>query len=168
MKYLAKALKRKKERGFTLIELLVVIAIIGILSSVVLASLNGARSKSRDAKRLSDLKQVQSAINMYFNDNGSYPPSGNAWHGNCSGYGSYGTTGATGYIQNLAPTYIKELPIDPKQTASGCYLYKSGSPSEYMYLVYGTVEGVVPDSLKWPAHPTSNSYSSYTPGATSY
>jgi prepilin-type N-terminal cleavage/methylation domain-containing protein len=62
-----------KKQGFTLIELLVVIAIIGILSSVVLASLNSARQKSRDAKRVSDIKQLQLALELYFDSNGSYP-----------------------------------------------------------------------------------------------
>lgn len=52
----------KSKRGFTLIELLVVIAIIGMLSSVVLASLNTARSKGRDARRLSDLKSIANTI----------------------------------------------------------------------------------------------------------
>ena len=49
-------------KGFTLIELLVVIAIIGLLSSVVIASLNGARAKARDARRVSDLKQMASQV----------------------------------------------------------------------------------------------------------
>lgn len=62
-------------QGFTLIELLVVIAIIGILASVVLASLNSARRKSRDARRLSDMKQIQVALEMYFDGAGSYPTS---------------------------------------------------------------------------------------------
>lgn len=52
----------RSSRGFTLIELLVVIAIIGMLSSVVLASLNSARSKSRDSRRLEDLKQIANTI----------------------------------------------------------------------------------------------------------
>ena len=52
----------RSSRGFTLIELLVVIAIIGMLSSVILASLNTARSKSRDARRLEDLKQIANTI----------------------------------------------------------------------------------------------------------
>ncbi|MCR4274960.1 MAG: prepilin-type N-terminal cleavage/methylation domain-containing protein [Candidatus Campbellbacteria bacterium] len=64
---------KKFTRGFTLIELLVVIAIIGILSSVVLASLNSAREKSRDAKRVSDVKNVQLALELYFDSCGQYP-----------------------------------------------------------------------------------------------
>ena len=63
----------KINRGFTLIELLVVIAIIGILSSVVLASLNDARQKSRDAKRISDVKQLQLALELNYDATGNYP-----------------------------------------------------------------------------------------------
>ena len=63
------------KRGFTLIELLVVIAIIGILSSVVLASLNSARGKARDAVRKSDLSQIQTALEMYYDSYGGYPSS---------------------------------------------------------------------------------------------
>jgi len=61
-------------KGFTLIELLVVIAIIGILSAVVLASLNSARQKSRDAKRVADIRQMQLALELYFDDNTSRYP----------------------------------------------------------------------------------------------
>jgi len=56
----------KKNQGFTLIELLVVIAIIGILASIVLVSLGGARAKARDATRQSDLRQIQLAQEMYY------------------------------------------------------------------------------------------------------
>lgn len=82
---------RTSGRGFTLIELLVVIAIIGILSSVVLASLNTARQKSRDARRIADIKQLQLALELYFDSKATYPSS---------------TT-------QLAPTYISILPKDP-------------------------------------------------------
>ena len=65
--------KLKNNRGFTLIELLVVIAIIGLVASVVLASLNSARKKSRDARRVSDLKEIKLALSIFFDDNQRYP-----------------------------------------------------------------------------------------------
>ncbi len=63
----------KKQLGFTLIELLVVIAIIGILATVSVVALNNARAKSRDAKRVADVKNIQTALALYYNDKGQYP-----------------------------------------------------------------------------------------------
>ncbi len=64
---------KKYSHGFTLIEFLVVIAIIGLLSSVVLSLLNTARMESRDARRINDLRQIKLALELYFDDNRSYP-----------------------------------------------------------------------------------------------
>ncbi len=63
-----------KQKGFTLIELLVVIAIIGILSSIVLVSLNTARSKGNDAKVKGQLSSIRAAAEIYNTTNGSYGP----------------------------------------------------------------------------------------------
>lgn len=63
---------RTTSKGFTLIELLVVIAIIGILAGIVLVSLGGARASARDARRQSDLHQIGTAMELYYNDNNAY------------------------------------------------------------------------------------------------
>ena len=63
----------KNKKGFTLIELLVVIAIIGLLSTLSVLALNSARARSRDAKRIADVKQIQTALEMYYNENNTYP-----------------------------------------------------------------------------------------------
>ena len=106
------SLMGNKTRGFTLIELLVVIAIIGILSSVVLASLNGARKKGRDARRIADVKQIQLALEMYYDSNASeYPDS------ICTTVSGGACTAGT-----LMPTYISTVPNDP-QANSTTYVY---------------------------------------------
>ena len=64
------------KKGFTLIELLVVIAIIGVLSSIVIASLGNSRKLARDTKRITEIKQLQTALEMYYNDTGRYPNDG--------------------------------------------------------------------------------------------
>ena len=72
-KSLPREAPKERSGGFTLIELLVVIAIIGILATIATISLGSARAKSRDAKRIADIKQVQTALEMFYNDNNRYP-----------------------------------------------------------------------------------------------
>ena len=92
------------KKGFTLIELLVVIAIIGILASIVLVSLNNARSKARDVKRVGDIRQVQLALEGFYDDNAAYP-GGDGDVTTCSGMAAE--------LTGLVPTYIAALPLDP-------------------------------------------------------
>ena len=64
----------KNKKGFTLIELLVVVAIMGLLASLAIVALNTARARARDARRVSDIKQIQTALELYYMDNYKYPP----------------------------------------------------------------------------------------------
>ena len=61
------------QKGFTLIELLVVIAIIGVLSSIIFVSTGTQREKARNIVRISDLKTIGTAMELYYSDHGSYP-----------------------------------------------------------------------------------------------
>jgi prepilin-type N-terminal cleavage/methylation domain-containing protein len=112
----------QRKYGFTLIELLVVIAIIALLSSVVLATLSTARAKARDARRYSDMEQIATALELYYDTQNSYPSTTGIWLSACpkppaslvvTDSFSKGTSGPGGYIPNLAPTYIPILPTDP-------------------------------------------------------
>lgn len=67
---------KNQKKGFTLIELLVVIAIIGLLSTLSILALNQARARARDAKRIADVRQMQTALEMYYNEVGDYPAAG--------------------------------------------------------------------------------------------
>ncbi|MBI2624195.1 type II secretion system protein [Candidatus Parcubacteria bacterium] len=72
------ALGRRGERAFTLVELLVVIAIIGILATIVLVSLNTARIRARDTKRLGDIRQIQLALELFADSHNQVYPNGTA------------------------------------------------------------------------------------------
>ncbi|MFH1713963.1 MAG: type II secretion system protein, partial [Patescibacteria group bacterium] len=107
---------------FTLIELLVVIAIIGMLSSIVLVSLNPARQKSRDAKRLSDMKQIVLALQFYWDKYGKYPNiSADAC---CDGW-DQGPCNGDAFIGALeSEEFLSPVPTDPNGgSGTGCYGY---------------------------------------------
>jgi len=72
-KTLNKRKRVKSQFGFTLIELLVVIAIIGLLSTMVSVSLDSAKKKARDARRISDLSQINLAIKLYYHEKLYFP-----------------------------------------------------------------------------------------------
>lgn len=121
----------RNEKGFTLIELLVVIAVIGLLSSIILASLNTARKKGRDARRLSDMKQLQTALELYYSDHTAYPE-------------STAQTNTVTALTALVPSQISSLADDPLGGAYH-YVYKSTSGGTF-YCLGTVIEGTAPAS----------------------
>lgn len=96
--------------GFSLIELLVVIGIIGVLAGALLVAIDpiGQTQKANDSKRKSDLKQIQTGLELYRSDQGRYPA-------------SFGTTLTVG-----STVYMQKVPSDPK---FGNYYYNSPPPN---------------------------------------
>lgn len=165
-----------KKRGFTLIELLVVVAIIGILATVVLASLNSSQSKARNSKRLSDLRQVSIALELYADShNGSYPVSsggGGGWDGFRSCWGNSSVADNPAWITSLAPTYIPNLPRDPLNhtNCDGQYIYRSNG-TNYKLIAHNP-ENASAVIAKYPqlTDPSRSSYAYgyWTVGATNW
>lgn len=122
--------KQNKTKGFTLIELLVVVAIIGLLSSVVLASLNSARAKARDAVRKSDFHTLEVAIGSYYADKGIFPGDGNTYSG----------LPWSGTLSNdlISNKYITSMPADPSQNTIFTHWYIAGRTSGVGYGQYST------------------------------
>jgi prepilin-type N-terminal cleavage/methylation domain-containing protein len=120
-----------RKRGFTLVELLVVISIIALLLSIVLASLNSARAKARDTRRMVDISQIQAAIEIFHINNGYYPG-----EGNCTGPSGYWCTSTCWCWDDLtqAGSYLykdlkneglfTELPKDPINNFNEGYYYR--------------------------------------------
>lgn len=102
-------MKKNKKNGFSLIELLVVLTIIAILSGAALAALTGFRASARDTKRVSDLRNTQNYLELYFNKCGRYP--GDASCGNTNPTNWAGLTTALGAVMDS-----NKVPKDPIST----------------------------------------------------
>ena len=142
--------KNIKVAGFTLIELLVVISIISFLAAASLTMLNSARIKARDTSRKASLRQVQTALNLFYDANSQYPNTGGQWWGVSANGGSRTVSGANAYIFGLTPTYLATLPVDPLNDRTGWsgYLYNSDG-TNYKLLSHA----VGPESFPAPGEP---------------
>ncbi len=148
-------MKKINKKAFTLIELLVVIAIIGLISTTATIALSGARKKARDARRLSDMKQIMTALESYYDSNSRYPDS------DFDGCGGWDVGNLTyPLLTNRLTGIMDPAPVDP--------LIKNDSCLGYRYFRYGTsygctrpfyVLGVTDMETSGRPHPDSHGWS---------
>jgi len=121
-------------QGFTLIELLVVISIIGLLSGLVLVSVQGSRIKAQDSRRLSDMRQMVTAITMYYDRFESFPANHTD---SCCGEWDQGPCLADGndtFVDDLKTSGVMgSVPVDPAGKPKGS---EDQSCYGYFYYVY--------------------------------
>ena len=108
---------KKKKKGFTLIELLVVIAIIGVLASIVLVSMGGARQSARNATRKADMRQIISAQELYYNVGDAFLTSA-SW-------------------PSAISTFMIKTPSDP---GTGTYVWVNNTTDAQKFCAYATLE----------------------------
>lgn len=152
-------------KAFTIIELIVVISIIAMLSVLGLSTYSSVQVDARNAKRKEDLKEIQKALEIYKNENGSYPStivgSSRQWYGLCNpnpwGPDDLTVDGADQYIPGLSPDYMQQLPKDPRDNTTNsssartqcqtnpnenCYLYSSDGV-DFKLLAHCSPEGTL-------------------------
>jgi type II secretion system protein G len=140
------------KKGFTLIELLVVIVIIGVLATLATVALGSARMKARDARRVSDIRQIQTALELYFNDAGAYPTTNSV------------TVGSA--ISVSGNTYMAKIPGNPTPYNDGScpnttsYVYANINNNASYSIAYclGGATGAIPAGVNYatPSGITNN------------
>jgi len=144
-------MKLVTNRGFTLIELLLVISIIGLLTSISVVSLAGVRDRARDARRLTEMKQLQALLEIFNEENGSYPTTPDDNFGLDGSYPwiiSNGPAGFTYYNSCKRADWIPGMaaytPVLPRESINTldrrCFMY--GSDGNDYRLIYYNVEGM--------------------------
>ncbi len=166
----------KECKGFSMIEMITVMAIMGIILTLVTVNVNKIRIDSRNAKRISDMQELKTALERYYSDSASYPTSS-------AGFGWDGVTSCWGYatpdwIKGIAPNYIAKLPSDPKKNTNNCseplYIYRSNG-TDYKIIAHRP-DNCVDIGSKYPHLIDPNrgtavancSFGYWTPGATGY
>ena len=137
-----------QKKGFTLIELLVVVAIIGLLATLSMVAFNSAKAKTRDTRRVADIKQIQTALAMYYADNNGYPATSEFVTGSALG---------TGTAVYMAKVPAAPLPSNDGSCPVGLSSYVYSSANSNTYTLSYCLGGITGD--------LTAGYATATPGA---
>lgn len=132
--------KNKYKSGFTIVELLIVIVVIGILAAITIVAYNGIQVRARDGARISKVKNISKAIELYRVDNGTYPPilDGLGWETTCgSQTESWGHCDRNKILADSLANYIKIDPTSLSDATQGNYWYHYTSQATDNYQTYG-------------------------------
>jgi type II secretory pathway pseudopilin PulG len=152
----------------------VVIAIIGLLSAVVLTSLNTARLKGYESTRFSDLRQMQTVVDSYYADHGAYPMAVSGhWYTACTGIPPFTVVAANNVIPSVVSAgYISAIPVGPVTNGLtvDCYAYQSNG-TDYKFLDYNppnTNFSKINPSVKSLIDPEGSGWAVYSPGGSTW
>lgn len=112
---------RYKHNGFTIVELLIVIVVIGILAAITIVAYNGVQQRARDSRRVSDMKQVQKDLELFYTSQGRYPitPGGATWDDHWGFMQQCLTVGTNcGFTTTNFQPFISSVPNDPLDNPS--------------------------------------------------
>jgi prepilin-type N-terminal cleavage/methylation domain-containing protein len=149
-------MSKERNHGFTLIELLIVIAIFALMANLTMVSLNNAKRESRDAKRMTNVNQLRSALHLYSTENLSYPTG----TGIALGTDNNLILDSTGWVSSnpVSPIFMYTVPRDPSminQSSSNPCTAASTDTCDYSYTVNGNdyiiyfyLEGTIGDKAQ--------------------
>lgn len=130
--------KRKKSEGFTLMELMIVMVIMSILASLVIGNFSTSTKRGRDTRRKTDLGNIQTALESYFNDKGVYPTGVTGVMTGCGVGDSMPCNWGSAFIDKYSTLYMNILPADP--VSGKKYYYVSAGSS---YKIYAKLENTL-------------------------
>jgi prepilin-type N-terminal cleavage/methylation domain-containing protein len=144
-------MKVNKNKGFTLIELLVVIVIFALIANITIIALNKAKRESRDAKRMSNINQLRSALHLHQTDKSAFPD-GDGISLGIEGNLVLDNTGWSDGSSPTSPIFMYSVPRDPRMVnkPSDPCTGASSDPCDYGYtlnandyIIYFYLEGPV-------------------------
>jgi type II secretion system protein G len=128
--------------GFTLVELLVAITILGVLATVGLSTFTSAQARGRDTQRKSDLKQIVTALELYYSDHETYPASNSGKIAGCPSTTSTACVwgGSPSEFTDTKTSYFKNLPKDPFSNYNYYYRTVSVNAAVVGFQLYARLE----------------------------